>query len=107
MRTCTLTLPLAALLAFGIAGAANAGKPVNINRADAAMLADALDGIGLAKAQAIVAWRTQHGGFKRAEDLAEVKGIGQRTLERNRAFIRLNDTGAAPTPAAKAARARR
>ncbi|EQD64894.1 secreted protein containing Competence protein ComEA, helix-hairpin-helix region domain protein [mine drainage metagenome] len=94
-------LALAALLAFGLAGAAQAGKPVNVNRADATMLADSLDGIGLAKAQAIVAWRTQHGGFKRAEDLAEVKGIGARTVERNRNFIRLNDSGAAPVPAAR------
>ena len=94
-------LALAALLAFGLAGAAQAGKPVNVNRADAAMLADSLDGIGLAKAQAIVAWRTQHGAFKRAEDLAEVKGIGARTVERNRGFIRLNDSGATPVPAAR------
>ena len=94
-------LALAALLAFGLAGAAQAGKPVNVNRADATMLADSLDGIGLAKAQAIVVWRTQHGAFKRAEDLTEVKGIGARTVERNRGFIRLNDSGAAPTPAAR------
>ena len=94
-------LALAALLAFGLAGAAQAGKPVNVNRADAAMLADSLDGIGLAKAQAIVAWRTQHGAFKRAEDLTEVKGIGARTVERNRGFIRLNDSGATPAPAAR------
>ena len=94
-------LALAALLAFGLAGAAQAGKPVNVNRADATMLADSLDGIGLAKAQAIVAWRTQHGAFKRAENLTEVKGIGARTVERNRGFIRLNDSGAAPVPAAR------
>lgn len=99
-------LALAALLAFGLVGAAQAGKPVNVNRADAATLADSLDGIGLAKAQAIVAWRTQHGGFKRAEDLTEVKGIGARTVERNRAFIRLNDSGAAPAAAAKPAAAK-
>ncbi len=99
----TPLLALAALLSLTLAGAAQAGKPVNINRADAATLADSLDGIGLAKARAIVAWRTQHGAFRRVEDLGQIKGIGQRTLERNRGFIRLGDGPAAATPARPAA----
>lgn len=57
---------------------------VDINTADAATLALALDGIGMAKAQEIVAHREQHGQFKSVEQLAEVKGIGAATIARNR-----------------------
>ena len=57
---------------------------VNINTADAATLALALDGIGMAKAQEIVAHREQHGEFKSVEQLGDVKGIGDATIARNR-----------------------
>lgn len=78
-----------------------AATPVNINKADAATIAQSLDGIGESKAQAIVAWREANGPFKTADDLAQVKGIGPATLERNRAAILLTDTvaDAAATPA--------
>lgn len=79
-----------------------AATPVNVNKADAATIASSLDGIGLSKAQAVVAWRDAHGPFKSADDLAQVKGIGQATLERNRAAILLTDTTAATTTAAQA-----
>lgn len=69
------------------------GKPaqaaVNINQADAEALQQALSGVGAAKARAIVAWRQQHGPFRRIEDLAEVKGIGPALLSRNRDRLRL------------------
>lgn len=57
---------------------------VDINSANAAMLALALDGIGLAKAQEIVAFREQNGDFKTVEDLQLVRGIGPATIARNR-----------------------
>ena len=57
---------------------------VDINRADAATIARELEGVGLKKAQAIVAWREAHGPFRRVEDLTRVKGIGPATVERNR-----------------------
>lgn len=57
---------------------------VDINTADAATLALALDGIGMAKAQEIVAHREQHGEFKTIEQLGDVKGIGAATIARNR-----------------------
>lgn len=57
---------------------------VNINTADAETLAQALTGIGARKAQAIVAWRDANGGFDSLEQLTEVKGIGQATVEKNR-----------------------
>ncbi len=80
------------------AGAALAG-PVNLNSADAATLARELDGIGPAKAQAIVEFRQKNGPFKTPEDLLKVQGIGERVLEQNRGNIRLS--GAAGAPAAR------
>lgn len=79
-------------------GTGYAATPVNVNTADAATLAESLDGIGQAKAQAIVDYRQKHGPFKSADDLVNVKGIGLATLEKNRDAIRLAD-GAAAKPA--------
>jgi competence protein ComEA len=67
-----------------------AATPVDINHADAATIANSLDGIGLSKANAIVAWRNAHGAFKSVDDLRQIKGIGDKTLARNRADIRLS-----------------
>lgn len=64
--------------------------PVDINSADAATIARELQGIGLSKAQDIVAYRDKNGAFKNAEDLRKIKGIGAKTLERNRANIRMD-----------------
>jgi len=58
--------------------------PVNINTADAATIAAELNGVGLKKAEAIVAYRAKNGAFKTAEDLAKVKGIGLKTVSKNR-----------------------
>jgi competence protein ComEA len=61
--------------------------PVDINTADASTLATELNGIGSAKAAAIVAYREANGPFKRLEDLTQVKGVGAKTLEKNRAIL--------------------
>jgi len=71
----------------GAAAQQQAAQPVNIHRADAATLAGALRGIGLRKAEAIVAYRTEHGPFKSVDELANVKGIGARTLEQLRPLV--------------------
>ena len=80
--------------------------PIDLNTADAPALARALAGVGPAKAQAIVEYRRRHGPFKSVDELALVKGIGPRTLERNR--DRLTVRGQAPvaakTPPRKASR---
>jgi competence protein ComEA len=68
------------LLAAGLPFWAFAG-PVNINTADAETISAELKGIGLAKAQAIVDYRSKHGPFKSADDLTLVKGIGESTLD--------------------------
>ena len=57
--------------------------PVNINIADANTLALNIKGIGMKKAEAIIAYRNQHGAFGSAEDLAKVRGIGKKTVEKN------------------------
>jgi len=64
-------------------------QAVNINAADAQSLADGLNGVGIKKAQAIVAWRDANGQFKTASDLTNVKGIGSKTVEKNKADIQL------------------
>lgn len=74
-----------------------AATPVNINQADAATIAKSLDGIGAAKARAIVTWRDANGPFKTVDDLAHVKGIGKSTLARNKDAILLADAAPAPT----------
>ena len=78
---------MAAMLAF-MSFAAFA-VPVDINSADAQTLAKALSGVGPSKAEAIVAYRQQHGPFKQVSDLLQVKGIGSSILEKNRDAIRL------------------
>lgn len=53
---------------------------VNINTADEAKLTT-LNGVGPAKAQAIIAYRTENGPFNTIEDLKNVSGIGDKTFE--------------------------
>jgi competence protein ComEA len=79
-------------------------EPVNINNADATSIAKALNGIGPAKAKAIVTYREKNGPFKNVDQLAMVEGITQKLIDKNRADIRLgNDKGGdKPAPAAPA-----
>ncbi len=61
--------------------------PVNVNTADAATIAESLNGVGLKKAEAIVADRVKNGLFKSVDDLARVNGIGEKTVQKNKADI--------------------
>ncbi|MBJ2119852.1 helix-hairpin-helix domain-containing protein [Arthrobacter sp. MSA 4-2] len=64
-------------------GGAGAGMPegmVNLNTADAPAL-EMLPRVGPVLAERIIAWRTEHGPFARAEDLDAVPGIGPALLE--------------------------
>jgi len=70
-----LSLSLASLAAFA--------AQINLNTASAAEL-ETLNGVGAAKAEAIVAYRSEHGGFKSVDELANVKGIGDKTVSKNR-----------------------
>jgi competence protein ComEA len=95
-RSLTLGMLLAAsaLLGGTVPGSAAAADRVNINTADAATIDAALLNIGRAKAEAIVAYRKAHGAFHTPEQLAQVKGIGLKTIEKNRDRIVFG--GAAP-----------
>ena len=65
---------------------------VNINTADAETIQKELKGIGAEKAEAIVAYRQTNGNFKSADELTNVKGIGIKTVDKNRDNIILEVT---------------
>lgn len=60
---------------------------LDINSASADRIATLMKGVGAQKAQAIVAFRESNGKFMSIEELAEVKGIGAATVERNKSVI--------------------
>lgn len=93
------------LLTLALVTSAFAADKVNINTADAATIDSVLVNVGPAKAEAIVAYRKQHGAFKSAEQLAQVKGIGLKTVEKNRDRIVVGGAATgAPAKPAKAAK---
>jgi competence protein ComEA len=108
-------LALSMLLATGVhaankapvhgAAAPRSVDKVNLNTADAVTIDRVLLNIGPSKAQAIVAYRKEHGSFKSPEQLALVKGIGLKTVEKNRDRIVLGGSAVpARRPAAPVAR---
>lgn len=82
---CSIALLIASTVAL-------ASGQVNINTASAEMLAEQLDGVGSAKAAAIVEYREQNGNFPSVAALANVTGIGEATLENNRDRLTVSDT---------------
>ena len=92
-------------LSLVLAGSALAADKVNINTADAATIDAVLLNIGPSKAEAIVEYRKANGPFKSAEELAMVKGVGLKTIEKNRDRIELGRTPAAASKSAPAATA--
>ncbi len=64
----------------------NIAEKININSASIKELST-LPGIGKKKAAAIIAYRTQNGGFSTIDDLKKVEGIGKKTLERIKAHV--------------------
>jgi competence protein ComEA len=61
--------------------------PVNINTADAKTISESLTNIGIKKAEAIVKYRAEKGLFKAPEELTNVAGIGEKTVEKNKKDI--------------------
>jgi competence protein ComEA len=80
MKTITSIAALAAIFASSVTLAA----PVNINTASAEQIAEALHGVGLSKAQAIVDYREAYGAFSQADEIVYVRGIGESTFQQNR-----------------------
>ena len=74
-----------------VSAAAFAGQ-VDVNTADAETISAELNGVGLSKAKAIVEYREKHGPFRSVDDLSLVKGIGERTVEKNRSDIKVSAT---------------
>jgi len=91
-----LLLALLSIIAGGTVDAqTTAGPGVDLNTADAATLARELQGIGESRARAIVEHRRRHGPFRSVDELALVRGIGPKTVERNRARLRIGGGGPA------------
>ena len=63
---------------------------ININRATEAELV-ALDGVGSSKAQAIILYREMFGSFRTVDELTKVKGIGAKTVDKNRGRLTVQD----------------
>ncbi len=104
LRTVPLRLGLALALALAApaAGAvlwpqpAHAAKPtlhgaLNLNTANVEQLV-LLPGVGESRARAIVALRKERGGFKKVDELVDVKGIGEAALAKLRPFVKLGGT---------------
>jgi competence protein ComEA len=84
---------LITLLATGLFSIwAWAVQPVNVNSASAEEIAEALKGVGMSKAEAIVSYRSANGQFKHIDELVNVKGIGIRTVDINREYILLDNS---------------
>ena len=90
MKTLAILVSLLLSLCLGVSSALAA--PVNVNEADEATLAESLNGVGPKIAAKIVAYRKEHGPFRSAEDLMNVKGIGPRIIERNIDDILVGET---------------
>ena len=63
---------------------------ININQASEGELVS-LHGIGSSKAQAIILYREMFGSFKSVDELTKVKGIGAKTIEKNRGRLTVQD----------------
>ncbi len=108
-RTISLTLLLAGSVLSASAFAADksalhgagmqGADKVNLNTADAATIDRVLLNVGPSKAQAIVDYRKEHGAFKSPEQLALVKGIGLKTVEKNRDRIVVGGSAVPARPA--------
>ena len=87
LRNIFAVLALSLISMFAIAA-----DKININTADAETLDVQLIGVGATKAQAIIKYREKHGPFINIDGLALVKGIGEKTVEKNRENITVDES---------------
>ena len=66
-------------------------ETININTADKETLMSAIKGVGEKRAEAIIAYREDHGSFKSIEELANVRGVGPSIVESNMDNLSLKD----------------
>jgi len=76
-----------AVLCFSLVSITGLAEPVDLNTATATEIAQSLSGIGLTRAQKIIVYRDKFGPIDTPEELLAIKGIGEKTLEKNRAKI--------------------
>lgn len=74
-----------------------AATPLDINTATAAQFAAVMSGVGIKKAEAIIAYREANGGFDSIDQLSQVKGIGDVLLTRNRDLLQVSTTAGSST----------
>jgi len=78
----------AAVAAPQAKNAASAEAPVDLNTASVEQLTT-IPGIGRVTAERIVQWREQNGPFRRPEDLMKVKGIGDKSFDKLRPYVKV------------------
>lgn len=86
------------LFAFALAPLAATAAPVDINAADAAALEE-VNGIGPARAKAIVDYRNANGPFASVDDLTKVPGIGDKSINQLRDQLTASATKKSAAPA--------
>jgi competence protein ComEA len=68
-------------------------SPLDLNSASAEQLTE-IPGIGKVMAQRIVEWRDQNGPYRRVEDLLKVKGIGEKSFQKLRPYVKVKSSKA-------------
>jgi len=90
-----LAVAVASMLSTGIAFAAAKPAPagkVNINTATVEQLTT-LPGVGPKLAARIVEHRQKAGGFKSAQELMNVRGIGEKNFEKIQGYLTVGEPG--------------